>query len=86
MKLGDIVYSKAGRDQGRTFVVVDIVDENFVKIADGDLRRIKTAKLKKIMHLRHTGDRLEKIATKLENGTLIFDKEIFSALRFYNER
>ena len=65
MELGLIVYSKAGRDQGAYYAVVEVVDENTVRIADGNLRHIKNAKLK--------------------NGTQVFDKELFSALRFYND-
>ncbi len=86
MKLGEIVYSKAGRDAGTYYAVVEIVDENKVKIADGDLRHIKCAKLKNVKHLQSTNDVLEKIAEKLENGMQVFDAELFSALRFYNDK
>lgn len=86
MKLGEIVYSKAGRDAGTYYTVVEIVDENKVKIADGDLRHIKCAKLKNVKHLQSTGDVLEKIAEKLENGMQVFDAELYSALRFYNDK
>ncbi len=86
MKTGDIVYSKSGRDGGRFFAVVEIVDEGYVKIADGDLRRIRNAKLKNVKHLRPTGDRLERIAEKLENGAQVFDSELFSALRLYENK
>ena len=85
MKKGDIVYSKSGRDEGRYFAVVDIIGEGFVRIADGDLRRIKNAKLKNVKHLRATGDRLERIADKLESGVQVFDSELFSALRLYDK-
>ncbi|MFR5833890.1 MAG: RNA-binding protein [Acutalibacteraceae bacterium] len=85
MKKGDIVYSKSGRDEGRYFAVVEIIDEGFVRIADGDLRRIKNAKLKNVKHLRATGDRLERIADKLESGVQVFDSELFSALRLYDK-
>lgn len=85
MKKGDIVYSKSGRDEGRYFAVVEIIDEGFVRIADGDLRRIKNAKLKNVIHLRATGDRLERIADKLESGVQVFDSELFSALRLYDK-
>lgn len=85
MEIGSIVYSKAGRDQGSYYAVIEIVDENTVKIADGDYRHIKNAKVKNIKHLQSTGDVLEKIAEKLKNGTQVFDQELFSALRFYNE-
>lgn len=86
MELGDIVYSKAGRDAGKHYAVVEIVDETRVKIADGDLRHIKSAKTKNIKHLHETGDCLDKIAEKLKNGTQVFDAELFSALRFYNDK
>lgn len=85
MELGQIVYSKAGRDSGRYYVVVEIIGESQVKIADGDLRRIRDAKLKNVKHLQSDGDMLSKIADKLKNGAQIFDAELFSALRFYND-
>ncbi len=85
MKKGDIVYSKSGRDEGRYFVVVEVVDETFVRIADGDLRRIRNAKLKNVRHLRATGDRLERIAEKLELGAQVFDTELYSALKLYDK-
>ena len=85
MELGQIVFSKAGRDSGKYFVVVELVGEDRVKIADGTTRRIKKAKLKNVKHLQSDGDVLAKIADKLKNGQQIFDAELFSALRFYND-
>ena len=85
MELGEIVISKAGRDAGKCYAVVELINEERVRIADGDLRRIKRAKLKNIKHLASTGDILEKIAIKLKNGAQVFDAELKSALRFYNE-
>ena len=85
MELGQIVFSKAGRDSGKYYAVVELVGEDRVKIADGSTRRIKKAKLKNIKHLQSNGDVLAKIAEKLKNGTQVFDAELYSALRFYNE-
>lgn len=84
MELGQVVYSKAGRDSGRYYAIVEIVDESRVRIADGDLRRIKRAKLKNVRHLGSNGDKLAKIAEKLEAGAQVFDRELYSALRYYN--
>ena len=86
MELGQVVFPKVGRDSGKYYAVVEIVDEQKVRIADGDLRRIAKAKLKNVKHLQSNGDMLEKIAEKLKNGTQVFDAELFSALRFYNEK
>ena len=55
MKNGTIVLSKAGRDSGRLFIVVGRVDENFVLIADGKLRKVDTPKKKKLKHLKELG-------------------------------
>ena len=85
MEIGQVVYSKAGRDAGRYYAVVELVDETRVRIADGDLRRIKRAKLKNVKHLSTDGDILERIAEKLKSGAQVFDAELRSALRFYNE-
>ena len=60
MRPGDVVYSKSGRDSGRYFAVVATEGEKFVRIADGDVRRIRNATLKNVRHLKATGDRLER--------------------------
>lgn len=51
IQIGQYVRSRAGRDKDRAFIVMNIVDEKFVLIADGDLRRIEKPKKKKIRHL-----------------------------------
>ncbi len=53
--VGSIVYSKAGRDKKRCFVIVGI-DENaahdgFVYVCDGRLRKIENPKKKNLRHL-----------------------------------
>ncbi len=82
--LGSVVYSRAGRDKGRFFLVVEIVDDEFVRIADGKTRLLAKAKLKKIKHLKNEGEIIQKIADKLANNNKIFDAELFSALKIYN--
>ncbi|MCG8541305.1 MAG: KOW domain-containing RNA-binding protein [Clostridia bacterium] len=49
--IGQFVKSKAGRDRDRVFIVIDIIDELYVLIADGDFRKMENAKKKKIKHL-----------------------------------
>ena len=53
-KIGQLVISKSGRDSGRNFIVIQIIDEDFVLLVDGDLRKIEKPKRKKIKHLRIT--------------------------------
>lgn len=82
--VGSVVFSRAGRDKGNFFMVLEIVDDTFVNIVDGDIRKLDKPKRKKTKHLKNTNDVLEGIAVKVIKGTKIFDAEIFSALRKYN--
>lgn len=80
VKLGSVVISTAGRDSGRSFMVVGILDNTYVYIADGNLRRLAKPKKKKLKHVALTPHMLEGIGNKLEEGKKVFDAEIRSAL------
>jgi len=80
LTLGQVVYSKAGRDKGKKFIVVEIVDELYVKICDGDLRKIEKAKLKKIKHLQVTGEVILPLKEKLEKKARVSNSDIRKAL------
>ncbi len=82
--VGSVVFSKAGRDKGNFFMVLEILDDAYVNIVDGEIRKLDRPKRKKIKHLKNTNDVLETIAVKVIKGTKIFDAEVFSALRKYN--
>ena len=84
VEVGSVVFSRAGRDKGIFFLVVEVVDDVYVRLADGDVRRLEKPKLKKIKHLKNTGYVLTNIAEKLKQGAKVYDAEIFSALRRYN--
>jgi len=51
LTIGQFVRSKAGRDKGRVFIIVEVIDDQYVIVADGDLRRIGNPKKKKVKHL-----------------------------------
>lgn len=52
--LGKVVHSKSGRDRNRYFIIVGILNEDYVYISDGNLRKIEKPKKKKIKHLIFT--------------------------------
>lgn len=85
LSIGAVVLSKMGRDQGRYFLVVSVVNDDYVTIADGELRKIAKPKLKKKKHLKPEGSMLENIGEKLLAGKQVFDSELRSALRKFNE-
>lgn len=47
LTLGQIVKATRGRDEGKVFVIKEIVDDKMVKIVDGKTRTLEKPKLKK---------------------------------------
>lgn len=78
--VGQIVVSRAGRDAGGRFVVIRVIDEHFVEICDGDLRRLEKPKRKRIKHLNITAEMAQGIEEKLKSGGRITNAEIRKAL------
>jgi len=78
--LGQVVTSIAGRDADKRFIVIKVIDESYVFISDGDLRRIEKPKKKKVKHLRFTEEIIESIHDKLEMKLKITNSEIKKAL------
>ena len=74
--IGRAVTSKAGRDKGRTFLIVGIADDNHVLVADGETRKLANPKKKKLKHLIFEPDTSEVIRGKLTEGKKVFDAEI----------
>ncbi len=78
--VGRIVVSRAGRDAGRRFIVVKVIDDLYVEISDGDLRRVEKPKRKKIKHLVITDEVAEGLAEKLKSSGRITNAEVRKAL------
>ena len=53
MKIGQIVYSKAGRDKGKALIIISSSDIG-VFVVDGKERPLERPKLKNIKHLELT--------------------------------
>ena len=73
---GCVVRSKAGRDEGRYFIVLSLEGEEFAYVADGDLRKVAAPKKKKLKHLSPKPACMSEIRTKLEKGEQIQDAQI----------
>jgi len=52
LERGALVKSLAGHDEGGTFVIIEVVDGNYVRVADGKTRKIAKSKLKKVKHVK----------------------------------
>ena len=76
IEVGRVVISKAGRDQGRAFLVVEEVDDDFVMVANGALRKMDHQKKKRRKHLKPTGRVVEALRERLSQGKPVEDHEL----------
>ncbi len=82
-RYGNIVLSKAGRDKGNYFIVINVIDSQFVEIADGDLHKVDNPKKKKCKHLENTGKTSERICEKIDAGARVTNPELKRELAEY---
>lgn len=64
-EVGRIVLSKAGRDKGRAYAILQVINEKYVLIADGKYHKLSFPKLKNIRHLQNT-DKIISIINYIE--------------------
>ena len=75
LKVGQLVYSRAGRDRGKFLAVVDITEKG-VFIADGKERPLERPKCKNPKHLAAT-------ATVLDSGSMSTNRALRQAISNY---
>ena len=76
---GRVVKSRQGRDEGRFFVILQVVDDQFVMMADGLTRKLDHPKKKKLKHLYPKPVLVEGIAEGLASRQLL-DSDLRKAL------
>ena len=80
-----LVVSKAGRDQGQLFYVID-ADEQFVYLADGKSRRLEKPKRKKRKHVQQVPRTESRIAEKIRNGEKVLNSELRKELASFGQK
>ncbi len=80
MIVGQFVKSKAGRDQGNLFLVYDVLNAAFVRVVDGESRKVQNPKKKNVRHLQATLANAGEIAARLARGERITDEEVARAI------
>ncbi len=81
-RIADLVVSLSGRDKNRIFMVTDVVDSDYVLIADGMLRKLEKPKKKKIKHLEKSSFVLnERLLQKLNEGKKVTNAELRKTIR-----
>jgi len=76
VQLGQLVISKAGRDKEKAYLIAKILDESFVAVVDGSLRKLTQPKRKNIKHLQVTNKVASEIREKLLAGARLEDEQV----------
>ena len=82
--VGRIVYSKAGRDEGKVFVVISVLDDKYVYVCNGNLRSVEKPKKKKIKHLEFTNIVAEEIRCLIMSSEKIDNAIVKRILQSYD--
>ena len=83
--VGQLVKSRAGRDKGKIFLVLNILDDKHVLIVAGDSRRLEKPKKKKIKHLIVYNTVLLEFKEKIDKKTKINNAYVRKLLEPFKE-
>jgi large subunit ribosomal protein L14e len=84
--VGKVALSRSGRDEGKYFIIIGIINENYVYISDGTLRTMDKPKKKKIKHLYITDIVAEDIRSLLQAGDKVNNSAIKKYLQSMNSK
>ncbi|MBC7958767.1 MAG: KOW domain-containing RNA-binding protein [Vallitaleaceae bacterium] len=84
LQCGQIIKSKAGRDQGKVFIIIEMDDE-YVYLVDGNLRRLENPKKKKQKHVQPTHIIIETIKNKIEKAEKLTNADIRKEMIVYQK-
>jgi ribosomal protein L14E/L6E/L27E len=84
VSVGQLVVSRAGHDSERKFVVTCIINEQYVYISDGTLKKVESPKKKNIKHFKLLNVISDDIKNKIESGQKITNSEIRSFIKSQN--
>ena len=82
---GVVAVSKAGRDAGKYFVILEVQDDQHVLIADGELRKVDKPKRKKLKHLWIRPYVAESVRECLKEQKLLMDSDLRKALTVFEK-
>ncbi|GAB7387273.1 hypothetical protein BSNK01_11090 [Bacillaceae bacterium] len=84
-QIGQVVRSLRGRDAGKYAIVIGVIDEKFVLIADGDKRKFDKPKKKNVHHLEWMGQRFDEVAESLKTNGRVPNAKLRHLLRQFVE-
>ena len=81
---GGIAISTQGRDEGRYYLIKEVLPGGYILVCDGNYKKLASPKKKSLKHVRLLPEKVETIAEKFSCGGKVFDSEVYSALKAFN--
>lgn len=85
-RIGQLVTVLRGKDEGTHAVIVALVDERFVMIADGHKRKAQEPKKKNLLHLALHPQVSEEVADSLRESGSVTNGKLRFAIQKYIQR
>lgn len=83
MKRFEVVKSIAGHDQGKIYLISEVLEKDYVLLIDGKLRTLKKPKKKKLKHINSLNVVESQLETIFDDKSKINDGEIRKILKKY---
>ncbi|MGJ9384531.1 RNA-binding protein [Salipaludibacillus neizhouensis] len=77
-QVGELVRILNGRDKEQFACIIEILDERFIRIADGDKRKVDRAKRKNLQHV----ERMNIVVPEVKNSIVETGRVTNAKLRF----
>ena len=86
LRFGQLVFTIAGRDRNQFYLIVGMIDDYYIEIADGSKHPVARAKKKNLKHVKVKMLIAKEIEEKLLKGEFIGDNHVSEAInRLKNE-
>ena len=83
ISIGQLVTSNAGRDQSNIYLVVGILKNEYLLLANGRERKFGNPKQKNIRHVKVLNSIAQGVAEKIQTGLKVTDEEIRQAIMIF---
>ena len=85
ISIGQLVTSNAGRDQTNIYLVIGILQNNYLLLVNGRERKFRNPKQKNIRHVNVLDSIAQGVAEKIHSGLKVTDEEIRQAIKILNK-
>ena len=85
IEIGSFVKSKQGRDKGNIYIVKRVFDDR-AELVDGNGKTLEKPKIKNKKHLENLNENCEKLALKFKKQQMVFNAEVYSAIKKFKNK